>query len=417
MVGYVLLITCAIIMGVVVYQWIKTYVPTDALACPEGVSIFIKEHRYDCDKPELNLTLKNNGLFNIAGYFIHATNGSEQELAIIDLSNYTLLGENMVGTVLFSMGNSFESNDETTNIFDLSNFDLGNISSIEIIPVRFQEEEGKERFVSCGGAKVKEMLSCWVACVADDLCKDITCVESTCTDECDNDYDGILGPDECELLQECGPAPNGCGDSDECGTCPGVGEVCNIIEGTCIACTPVCSSCDSSTCVGETCVETNCNSLCDGIKEPDCTGPDGIEGTADDLVCGPASNGCGNETVCESEPCDGTCVGGECIISSCNGLWEGVNEDPEVECDGPPPIANCMGCVCNDPYVPDDNGECVLPTDFGCPDYCRSLLGYNYGVCVQNTGGACPPPNVYESGGDQYCPVDNPLQKYCCCEP
>ena len=110
MIGYVLLVTCAIVIGVIVYQWIKTYVPTEALECPDEVSIFIKDFEFNCENFQLDLTLKNNGLFKIAGYFIHATDDPNQTLATIDLSGYTNLGEDKGGTVLFktSTENSFE---------------------------------------------------------------------------------------------------------------------------------------------------------------------------------------------------------------------------------------------------------------------------------------------------------------------
>lgn len=162
MVGYVLLVSCAIIIGIFVYQWIKTYLPTPVLECPDEVSIFIKEYTYDCTSgsEKLTITLKNNGMFSTAGYIIHATNNPNQTLATIDLSSYTALGKDMAGVVLLSKKNSFKPNDETENIFDLSGSGIGQIYSIENIPVRFQEEDNKMRFVSCGGSRVKEMITC-----------------------------------------------------------------------------------------------------------------------------------------------------------------------------------------------------------------------------------------------------------------
>lgn len=164
-IGYVLLVTFAIMMSVFVYQWIKGYIPTETLECPDGVSIFIKEYNYNClsGSEKLTITLKNNGLFNTAGYFIHATNDSGQTLATIDLSGYTKLGEDKGGTVLLSQRgeNSFEPNDEPiTNIFNLNDSGIGQIYSIEIIPVRFQKVDNKMRFVSCGGSRVKEEITC-----------------------------------------------------------------------------------------------------------------------------------------------------------------------------------------------------------------------------------------------------------------
>lgn len=160
MIGYVLLITAAAAMSVVVYQWMKTYLPGEELECPDGVSIFIKDINFNCTNLELNLTLKNNGKFNIAGYFIHATNDSNQTLATIDLSQYiNESGEVLIdNAILFTSinDNAMKPNDEKTDTFNLIN----QIYSIEIIPIRFQEIENKMRLVSCGNSKVKEIVSC-----------------------------------------------------------------------------------------------------------------------------------------------------------------------------------------------------------------------------------------------------------------
>jgi len=185
MVSYVILITIAIIMGVVVYQWIKTYVPAEALNCPEGVSVFLKDYFYDCDSDTLNITLKNNGRFNIAGYFIYARDNQNEELATIDLSEYN--EREKIGNAI-SLGNplsnSFEPSDNpVTHVFDLSSFDR--IYSIDIIPVRYQEEEGKQKFVNCGDARIKDKIDCSereVEC-GDGICNSSECA-SGCTDDC-----------------------------------------------------------------------------------------------------------------------------------------------------------------------------------------------------------------------------------------
>jgi hypothetical protein len=291
MVGYVLLVTSAVIMGVIVYQWIRTYVPTEALECPEGVSIFLKEYSYDCGVEELTATLKNNGRFNLAGYFIHATNNTNQELATIDLSGYTSLGEGKGGTVLFTgTTNSFEPSDEKTHVFDLRNSGIGQIYSIEIVPVRFQEEEGKQRFTSCGNAKVEEMIHCGGECTID-------CVE-----------------------KECGN--NGCGGS--CGSCSGT-DVCNS-EGQCIPegeCTDTCETygyeCGTWTICGE---ETPCLPGCE-IGVETCDEGTCISCTPDcgSRECGPAPNGCGGENACGT--CDGNCIDGECIHTEVTLLEDG----------------------------------------------------------------------------------------------
>jgi len=161
MIGYVLLITFAVIMGVIVYQWIKTYVPRDALECSDGTSLFVKDYEYNCSINELTLILVNNGRFNIGGYFIHATNSSDQVLATKDISEF-IMGERIGNAVKFSgADNSFKPGDSSQeHVFDLSTSNLGQVYSVEIIPVRWQVEDSNKKIVSCGKSKVKEIISC-----------------------------------------------------------------------------------------------------------------------------------------------------------------------------------------------------------------------------------------------------------------
>ncbi|GAG16259.1 unnamed protein product, partial [marine sediment metagenome] len=151
-----------IVMGTIAYQWIRTYVPSEGLACPEDVSVFIKE--YACGGGEFNITLKNNGKFSIAGYFIHVTNESEQEIATTDISqNITLGGVSAGGAVIFvsASTNSMKPNEEKKSVFDLTGADITNkIELVQITPVRYHTVDNKLRFVSCGGAKIKEELTC-----------------------------------------------------------------------------------------------------------------------------------------------------------------------------------------------------------------------------------------------------------------
>lgn len=163
MIGYILLISAAIFMSVIVYAWLKTYIPRAALECPDTTSIFIKD--YACDSNELHLTIRNNGNFNVAGYFIRVANVSvNQELATTDLSQRLkeeFGGKTLGNSVLFSgseTGNSLSANEEVTNVFDISG--VNTIYFVELTPIRFQKIDNKDRTASCGNAKVKEEVSC-----------------------------------------------------------------------------------------------------------------------------------------------------------------------------------------------------------------------------------------------------------------
>lgn len=162
LIGYALLIAFAITTSIVTYNWMKTYVPTDILDCPEGVSVLVKD--ITCStvdgKYQIDLTIENTGRFDLAGYFIYASNDTNGTLVTIDLTkSLTSGGNNITGAVLFlsTQDNSFEiSGGDKSNRFVTKE----NITSVEITPVRFVEENGKMRFASCGDANVREFVRC-----------------------------------------------------------------------------------------------------------------------------------------------------------------------------------------------------------------------------------------------------------------
>ncbi len=153
-IGYVLLISLAVVMSGLLYVWMKSYVPKDVVQCPEGVSISVKDYFYNCATNILNLTLSNNGRYDFAGYYIHGANSSTLNLATIDLSSYVSINPNTTNfsnAVLVSQGNnnSFSPSHEVNNLFNLP-VQLGTISKIELTPVRWQRADNRLRFVSCG---------------------------------------------------------------------------------------------------------------------------------------------------------------------------------------------------------------------------------------------------------------------------
>lgn len=166
-IGYILLIAISIVMSIIVYQWLKTYVPTESLECDDGTSIFISDISYDCDTGYLDITVKNNGKFSVNGYFIHASNKAGEELATIDISSGITSGGDIYGytnSITFvETEKNYLTPDEPTNVitssFDVSDYNNA-LVKVEIIPTRIQEVDNKERLVSCGSAKIEESVSC-----------------------------------------------------------------------------------------------------------------------------------------------------------------------------------------------------------------------------------------------------------------
>lgn len=257
LIGYIFLISVTVIISTIVFQQLKTYIPTEKLECPEGVSIFLKDVTYDCDNKELSLTLKNNGRFSIAGYFISATDSPEKELATIDLSKYTEFG--VGGLVLFNFisegltENAFDlfPSQEVKNVFDLSSSQSARFYSLTILPIRYQEIDNRNRIVNCGGSRIEKTLTCTTAC--------IPATNPGLSDIC--------------VGKECGPAINGtCRDVD-CGTCNS-GFFCDV----------------SGQCISSTCVPAIDPSLSGVCEEKQC-------GTAINGTCGVVSCGIGECTI------------------------------------------------------------------------------------------------------------------------
>lgn len=162
-VGYVLLVSFGVIMAVIVFNYLQTYVPKDLGSCPDGTSMFLKDYAYNCTSGQLNISLKNNGKFNIAGFFINGANDSDVKIATIDLSkNIDNEDTKLYGSAIVpQLGNEnlIRPNHEQVYVFENLN-SYGDLKIIEIIPMRFQEDNGRIRPVSCSQTKIRETLGC-----------------------------------------------------------------------------------------------------------------------------------------------------------------------------------------------------------------------------------------------------------------
>ncbi len=169
-IGYVLLMAISIFMSILVYQWIKTYVPKDIPECSDAASISIKDVSYNCTAGIINLTLKNNGRFGLDGFFVRASTNNDSSIAAsIDLSqNLTGLTEQQRQNSIWGnyikfyiQDNYFQPNDISKNyLFNVSDYPVGNITRVEIIPLQRIELEKQKKTATCGGARVQEQLSC-----------------------------------------------------------------------------------------------------------------------------------------------------------------------------------------------------------------------------------------------------------------
>lgn len=158
MVGYVLLITFAIIMGGIVYRWMKTYVPTETLECPDGVSVLIRD--INCSESgsvyNLEIDLVNNGRFGINGYYIKYSDKEEEKIGRIPITEIISGGKSAGGIISFLGQESvLEPGKNITSKFEIET----RAYLVEITPIRYEVIEGKTRLAVCTNAKVKEKLT------------------------------------------------------------------------------------------------------------------------------------------------------------------------------------------------------------------------------------------------------------------
>jgi flagellin-like protein len=78
-VSYVLLIVIALTIAGLVYSWLKFYIPSknEIEKCSEDMGISVNDYSCNIDDEEIILLLENKGFFNVDGFFIRASNNTE----------------------------------------------------------------------------------------------------------------------------------------------------------------------------------------------------------------------------------------------------------------------------------------------------------------------------------------------------
>ena len=166
-IGYLLLISISITMSIIVYVWLKNYVPKEETMCPDGTSVLLRDVSYTCTPgaETLNISLKNNGKFSVNGYFIAVSEDPNPDaLPAIDISSKIKSGGNIsANSIVFSyLIYNYLTPDEPTNVrtssFDVSSYER--LYKVRITPTRIEEVKNKRKVVSCSNAIVEETLTC-----------------------------------------------------------------------------------------------------------------------------------------------------------------------------------------------------------------------------------------------------------------
>lgn len=134
-IGYVLLISMAMALSVLVYNWLRFYVdPPETISCPEGVSIIIKD--YNCSGSKINVNFQNKGLFTIDGFIFRV---NDRENATVGLYDFDY-GSDVANGVELKPGDQTSIEYDYSRITDKT---LKKVTIIEALP--YVSKQGDER--------------------------------------------------------------------------------------------------------------------------------------------------------------------------------------------------------------------------------------------------------------------------------
>ena len=141
-IGYVLLVVISISLALLVYAWMKGFLWKPPKECPEGISLIIDFCRINITSKNLNLGLKNNGLFDIDGFIIRIANesGKIPSKPLLEGSPEEARGEKGDYYVKIEVDGKFENN--------FSYAEYNNITEIDIIPLK--------KGMLCNKAKIRQ---------------------------------------------------------------------------------------------------------------------------------------------------------------------------------------------------------------------------------------------------------------------
>ncbi|MEK6877987.1 MAG: hypothetical protein AABY22_00185, partial [Nanoarchaeota archaeon] len=243
-IGYVLLIVIAVTMSFIVYNYLKSYVPSDKTECPVDISLVVRSYGNDCTNGKLTLELENKGFFNVSAYSIRGSVNEERDKANINLASNPKIDYDFLPKEL-------KPQEKTIVLVDYSdNINLVN-SKLEFIEITPYIREGNKNII-CGNVKIKQDSECSAAVVS-------------CTP----------GEHRCNVnnYEICNPQGNGW---DITQTCTGATPYCDLEENGCVACRGGAEfndcndgfSCSVDFCAsGECQVSTTDNSLCNDVNQ------------------------------------------------------------------------------------------------------------------------------------------------------
>ncbi len=147
MVGHVLLIVIALGVSILVYSYLKLYVPGAVPECPDGVSLVIQEASCpDVNSQMLQLKLLNKGRFTIDKAFIRIGDPGRKVKTIVN--------KDSAGNIASLSENGLDPGESITYSFGVDK-DLTNVNGeVEVQPIIKDEKTGKDAACNALNARI-----------------------------------------------------------------------------------------------------------------------------------------------------------------------------------------------------------------------------------------------------------------------
>jgi len=152
-VGYTILIVIAVSLSILVYSFLRLYIPKEKVTCEEDIRLIIQD--YTCENGMLSLTITNKGLFKAGAFYLRFEDKDNDLKNQTNPDDFLLYGPN--NTQNLNPGESY-----STNIYNLTKYGFEDINpegnySLELQPAILVEK----KIVVCENAIINyESINC-----------------------------------------------------------------------------------------------------------------------------------------------------------------------------------------------------------------------------------------------------------------
>lgn len=149
MVSYVLLIIIAVGLSVLVFSYIRAYIPKGIAAeCPDSISLALQEYQCNVATNTLEIKVVNKGLFNISAMYVRFGSSNKRILPQVNQDNL----DGFYFMPALSPGMSYDSPQ-----YPLGSQIVAGKYKVQIQPAVFDK---KGKIVPCGNAILSQTIDC-----------------------------------------------------------------------------------------------------------------------------------------------------------------------------------------------------------------------------------------------------------------